>query len=109
MVNCDAWLTLTKITIMPKGVYNVPFPINEPVKSYAPGSPEKEELLKLLPGMSVILVDGEMFSWYGSRLLLADTYLNNLYFNLLKEVNRLICITNKIHVHSVMRHSWGVK
>lgn len=47
---------------------------------------EKEELLKLLPGMSVIMVDGEMFSWYGSRLLLADTYLNNLYFNLLKEV-----------------------
>lgn len=37
---------MTKITIMPKGVYNVPFPINEPVKSYAPSSPEKEELLK---------------------------------------------------------------
>lgn len=47
---------------------------------------DKEELLKLLPGTIIILVDGEMFSWYGSRLLLADTYLNNLYFNLLKEV-----------------------
>ncbi len=29
---------------MPNGVFNVPFPENEPVKSYAPGSPEKAEL-----------------------------------------------------------------
>ena len=30
---------------MPKGNYIIPFPENEPVKSYAPASPEKEELL----------------------------------------------------------------
>lgn len=30
---------------MPKGIYNVPFPANEPVNSYAPGSPERESLL----------------------------------------------------------------
>lgn len=29
---------------MPNGVYNIPFPENEPVKGYAPGSPEKAEL-----------------------------------------------------------------
>jgi len=29
---------------MPKGVFKVPQPINEPVKSYAPGSPERAEL-----------------------------------------------------------------
>ena len=29
---------------MPKAVYTVPFPENEPVKGYAPGSPEREEL-----------------------------------------------------------------
>jgi 1-pyrroline-5-carboxylate dehydrogenase len=29
---------------MPKGVYRVPQPVNEPVKSYAPGSREREEL-----------------------------------------------------------------
>ncbi len=29
---------------MSKGVYNIPFPVNEPVLSYAPGSPEREEL-----------------------------------------------------------------
>lgn len=31
---------------MPKGIYTVPTPKNEPVKSYAPGSPEKIELKK---------------------------------------------------------------
>ncbi len=30
---------------MPKGVFNVPKAVNEPVKSYAPGTPEREELL----------------------------------------------------------------
>ncbi|MBD79950.1 MAG: 1-pyrroline-5-carboxylate dehydrogenase [Crocinitomicaceae bacterium] len=29
---------------MPNGVFNVPFPENEPVKGYAPGSPERAEL-----------------------------------------------------------------
>lgn len=33
---------------MPKGIYTVPTPTNEPVKSYAPGSPEKLELKKTL-------------------------------------------------------------
>nr|WP_321453387.1 L-glutamate gamma-semialdehyde dehydrogenase [uncultured Carboxylicivirga sp.] len=31
---------------MPKGIFNVPKAINEPVKSYAPGTPEREELKK---------------------------------------------------------------
>ncbi len=29
---------------MPKGVYSIPFPENEPVYSYAPGSPERQQL-----------------------------------------------------------------
>ena len=29
---------------MANGVYNIPFPENEPVLGYAPGSPEKAEL-----------------------------------------------------------------
>jgi len=33
---------------MPKGIYNVPQPWNEPVKSYAPGSPERKELQAML-------------------------------------------------------------
>lgn len=37
-----------------------------------------EELQLQLPDTKVMLVDGEMFSWYGSRLLLAPSYFINL-------------------------------
>ncbi len=30
---------------MPKAIYNIPFPINEPINSYAPNTPEKESLI----------------------------------------------------------------
>lgn len=33
---------------MPKGIFNVPTPVNEPVKGYAPGSPERAELKQML-------------------------------------------------------------
>lgn len=36
------------------------------------------ELLALVPGARVLQVDGEMFSWYGSRLRLAPAYLRSL-------------------------------
>ena len=36
------------------------------------------ELQQQLPGTKIILVDGEMFSWYGSRLLPAATYLKQI-------------------------------
>ncbi|MEP6468110.1 MAG: helical backbone metal receptor [Parafilimonas sp.] len=36
------------------------------------------ELQPLLPHTKIILVDGEMFSWYGSRLLLAVEYFKKL-------------------------------
>ena len=32
------------------------------------------ELQKELPGIKIVIVDGEMFSWYGSRLLYAADY-----------------------------------
>lgn len=37
-----------------------------------------EELQRLLPETKVLLVDGEMFSWYGSRMLLAPAYFRTL-------------------------------
>jgi ABC-type Fe3+-hydroxamate transport system substrate-binding protein len=37
-----------------------------------------EELKKISPSSEVLLVDGEMFSWYGSRLQYAPGYFNNL-------------------------------
>jgi ABC-type Fe3+-hydroxamate transport system substrate-binding protein len=37
-----------------------------------------KELKTALPGISIMLVDGEMFSWYGSRLLIAGEYFKKL-------------------------------
>ena len=38
----------------------------------------KEELQKKFPGIKIMLADGEMFSWYGSRLLKSVHYFNNI-------------------------------
>ena len=40
------------------------------------------ELQQQLPGTKIILADGEMFSWYGSRLLLAPLYFKELLLNI---------------------------
>lgn len=37
-----------------------------------------DELQPLLPGIKIILVDGEVFSWYGSRLIYAADYFKKL-------------------------------
>jgi ABC-type Fe3+-hydroxamate transport system substrate-binding protein len=37
-----------------------------------------DELQQQLPGKKIILADGEMFSWYGSRLLKAPAYFREL-------------------------------
>lgn len=39
-----------------------------------------EEIQQLAPTARIMLVDGEMFSWYGSRLMYAPGYLNKLEF-----------------------------
>jgi ABC-type Fe3+-hydroxamate transport system substrate-binding protein len=41
-----------------------------------------EEVMEMVPGARVMLVDGEMFSWYGSRLVKAVEY----FFYLQKEL-----------------------
>jgi ABC-type Fe3+-hydroxamate transport system substrate-binding protein len=38
-----------------------------------------DELAKELPGAKILLVDGEMFSWYGSRLQYAASYIEDLW------------------------------
>ena len=37
-----------------------------------------EELQPLLPGIKLVLVDGEMFSWYGSRISRFPEYVQTL-------------------------------
>ncbi|MDQ3192692.1 MAG: L-glutamate gamma-semialdehyde dehydrogenase [Bacteroidota bacterium] len=46
---------------MPKGFYKVPYPINEPVKTYAPGSSERKELQVKLKELRSIEVDVPMY------------------------------------------------
>ena len=50
-----------------------PFPFKES---------HKNELQTYFPNAKVVLVDGEMFSWYGSRLLKAFGYFRSLRLNL---------------------------
>lgn len=52
-------------------VSSEPFPFKEE---------HKLELRQQLPGVKILDVDGEMFSWYGSRMVLAATYFKSLVF-----------------------------
>ena len=46
---------------MPKGIYNVPKAFNETVKSYAPGSPEREEVLATFKKMYSETIDVPLY------------------------------------------------
>ncbi len=55
---------------MPKGIYKVPRPVNEPVLSYAPGSPERKKLKEALKAARAEEVDIPMF--IGGELVRTD-------------------------------------
>ncbi|MFI5150715.1 MAG: L-glutamate gamma-semialdehyde dehydrogenase [Bacteroidia bacterium] len=46
---------------MPKGIFKVPVAHNEPVKSYAPGSPERAELQRMLKELRATQLDIPMY------------------------------------------------
>ena len=46
---------------MPKGIFNIPTPVNEVVKSYAPGSVERKELQQALKEMRAVEMDIPMY------------------------------------------------
>lgn len=46
---------------MPKGFFTVPAPVNEPIKSYLPGSPERKELQAMLKELRSKKVDVPMY------------------------------------------------
>ncbi|MFY0685958.1 MAG: L-glutamate gamma-semialdehyde dehydrogenase [Cyclobacteriaceae bacterium] len=56
---------------MPKGNYAVPVPVNEPIKGFTPGSPEKLELKKTLQEMRNSQVDIPMY--IGGEKVFTDT------------------------------------
>ena len=41
----------------------------------------KQEIEQKIPGVEILFLDGEMFSWYGSRLLKSARYFKNLFNN----------------------------
>ena len=45
---------------MPKGVFKLPNITNEPIKSYAPGSPERKELKSQINQLRSIVADVPM-------------------------------------------------
>ena len=47
-----------------------------------------QELSRLLPGTVVVLVDGEMFSWYGSRLRRSPAYFQTLFARISEKLQR---------------------
>ncbi|HMO61862.1 MAG TPA: helical backbone metal receptor [Ferruginibacter sp.] len=47
-----------------------------------------EALKRLLPGITILLVDGEMFSWYGSKMMEAPVYFNQLIATIQKLTGR---------------------
>lgn len=55
------YLCNKKKSLMSNAFYNVPIPVNEPVKSYAPGSPERAELKKVLTDYRNTKVDIPMY------------------------------------------------
>jgi 1-pyrroline-5-carboxylate dehydrogenase len=62
VINCDIWSVqsntiIQKINNMSTGFYNVPIPKNEPVKIYAPGSPERAELQHEISELRSTLAD----------------------------------------------------
>ncbi len=46
---------------MPKGIYKVPVAVNEPIKNYAPGSPERKELQAMLKELRKKEIDIPMY------------------------------------------------
>lgn len=47
-----------------------------------------DEIQSFLPGKSILLVDGEMFSWYGSRLLKSAAYFSSLNYQIHNLIGR---------------------
>jgi ABC-type Fe3+-hydroxamate transport system substrate-binding protein len=46
----------------------------------------QREMEELFPGIPVLLVDGEMFSWYGSRLSKSADYFEKLYTDIIQKM-----------------------
>ena len=58
---------ITKIYVMNNSIVNVPNPVNEPIKEYKPGSPEKESVLATYKRLKDSKTDVKM--WIGGKFI----------------------------------------
>jgi ABC-type Fe3+-hydroxamate transport system substrate-binding protein len=83
MISRNGWINVLKQTRYPQ-LREEDIPELEPDLIFASSEPypfaekHRDELLELWPNAKFILVDGEMFSWYGSRLIHACEYFKSL-------------------------------
>ena len=74
---------------MPKGNYFIPDPINEPILSYAPGTPEREELLAKYKEMYAQEIDAPMY--IGADLVRTGNTIKMEFFIFLSITNQFQC------------------
>ena len=56
---------------MSNAIFDIPLPVNEPVLSYAPGSPEKEALVAAINELKSVQIDAPM--WIGGKKVTTST------------------------------------
>ncbi|PTN07435.1 L-glutamate gamma-semialdehyde dehydrogenase [Mangrovibacterium marinum] len=81
---------------MPKGFFNVPLAVNEPVKSYRPGSPERAELKKMLEEMRSVELDLPMV--IGGREVYTDKRVRIAPPHDIKHTLGYYCMGDQSHV-----------
>lgn len=81
---------------MPKGFFNVPLAVNEPVKSYRPGSPERAELKKMLGEMRSVELELPMV--IGGKEVFTDERVRMAPPHDIKHTLGHYCMGNQSHV-----------
>ena len=84
MINACGWVNLCEEERYPEWVFSEPQPdyvflSSEP---YPFNSAHISEMEKRFPKSKIILVDGELFSWYGSRMKFSPAYFQKLIHQL---------------------------
>ena len=92
---------------MSKGIYNVPVASNEPVKSYAPGSPELEELMSTYKAMKNSSIDVPLY--IGSEEITCDQTINMSCPHDHKHILGKASVGNKEHVKAAIDSALAAK
>tara|TARA_B110000908_G_scaffold47705_1_gene58215 strand:- start:22086 stop:23711 length:1626 start_codon:yes stop_codon:yes gene_type:complete len=92
---------------MSKGIYNVPVASNEPVKSYEPGSPELEELMRTYKSMKNSTIDVPLY--IGSEQITCDQTINMTPPHDHQHVLGKASVGNQDHVRAAIKSALDAK